>query len=53
MTATTAASTDASASAEKEEKGHIGLVVLGAVAFGLLIGLLLVVLVFPAGPSTR
>ena len=51
MTATTAASTDAPASAEKEEKGHIGLVVLGAVAFGLLLGLLLVLLVFPGGPE--
>ena len=51
MTATTAASTDAPASAEKEKKGHIGLVVLGAVAFGLLLGLLLVLLVFPGGPE--
>lgn len=51
MTATTAASTGASASVEKVERGHIGLVVLGAVAFGLLLGLLLVLLVFPGGPE--
>ena len=45
------ASNDPSSAAEAREKGHIGLVVLGAIGAGLLLGLLLVLVLFAGGPE--
>lgn len=45
------ASTNPPSAAEARGKGHVGLVVLGAIAFGLLLGLLLVLIVFAGGPE--
>ena len=53
MTASSSTSTSLPTTEAAAARGHIGLVVLGAIAFGLLLGLLFVVVSSLAGQSTR